>query len=149
MTIQKTSPVHRMLSRRTRSRRACARKGDDLLAPNLLDAQDDLAAAADILRRVGAFVDSCQSATLGRLDPQPLWLDDVTAALARCRDVATDWYNKQQAIIAPIATGYINYVSTMASVAATMRPLPPDAEAWMPLLDELQATLRANADAVI
>jgi hypothetical protein len=120
-----------------------------MLAPNLLDAQDDLAAAADILRQVGAFVDSCQSAAVGRLDPQPPWLDNVTATLVRCREVATDWYNSQQAIVTPITTAYITYASTMAGVTTAMNPMPSDADAWMPLLDELQAILEANTRAVI
>ena len=121
-----------------------------MLAPSLLDVEEDIAETANTLRRIGAFSESCLSAQLGQILPAPSWLDEARANLADCRAIATGWLNARPDIISPVVVCFTTYAAGFAAVVDATRASPDkiDADTWAALLIDLRDRARANSDAV-
>jgi hypothetical protein len=121
-------------------------RGKRMLAPNLLDLETDIADTANVLRRIGAFAQSCLSAQVGQIVPPPVWLDDVLGKLSDCRAIATGWLNAQIEIVPPLIICFKNYAASLSALIETTRSTTMDPDTWNALLIDLRDRAAANSD---
>jgi hypothetical protein len=119
-----------------------------MLCPHLLDAQNDIVAVANLSRRITAFTRSLGSVDVGKLSPQPSWLDSVTAEIGRAQEAADQWRTAKPEIIAPAVGAYMDYRSRFEGIARTI-PLSSDRATWTAALGRLKKQLTANATTVL
>jgi hypothetical protein len=120
-----------------------------VLCPSLIDAEDDLVSAGGVVRRISAFASALNGAQIGDLTPRPLWLDEVSATLARGRKTASVWIEEAPTILPPLTVAFVEQRSTIAAIVEQLDQLLDDPAAWPPLLDELERELRADAQQLV
>jgi predicted nuclease with TOPRIM domain len=116
-----------------------------MLAPNQIDSEEDVAAAASGLAHVTAFARSCQSIAIGKLSPQPGWLDEITATLQRTQQTAMDWFDQQPDIVPAMREAFGQYQSLFSAVTTDVNPKTTDATTWEQMLRGMHDQLIASA----
>jgi hypothetical protein len=119
-----------------------------MLAPDEIESQEAVAGVAGGVMHLSAFAESCQSATIGRLSPQPVWLDEITAMLQRTQQAAMAWFNQQPHIVPPIREAIADYQSLFDGVAQGLNPKTTDRKTWETMLGDMRDQLNQGAEAI-
>jgi hypothetical protein len=115
-----------------------------MLAPNLLNAEEDLAETANVIRDIGGFAQSCMSASLAQQEPPLDWVTDVRLRLADCSASAQRWLKAREQIIPPLSSMFIDYASLVSAAAEAVSRAAPASD-WIALLTAMRDAARANS----
>lgn len=115
-----------------------------MLAPNLLNAQEDLAETANVIRDIGGFAQSCMSASLAQQEPPLDWVTDVRLRLADCSASAQRWLKAREQIIPPLSSMFIDYASLVSAAAEAVSRAAPASD-WIALLTAMRDAARAHS----
>ena len=118
-----------------------------MLAPLLLDIEDDLAATANVLRAIDGFAESVLSASLAQQAPPILWIPEVQGALNDIRAVAQQWLQVRPTVVQPLCNPFLNYTASVSALQNTLRS-GATADDWMAALSALQKAARENSEQV-
>jgi hypothetical protein len=115
-----------------------------MLAPNVMHVKDQLAAAQQTINNVDAFAYASINTSIGKLSPDPEWLQGIRNQLKLLSISGQQWQLEKPEIWAPILTQFTNYSSLFSSFASSRDEIGDDPDAWIEVLGQLKAALNTG-----
>ena len=112
-----------------------------MLAPNVMYVKDQLAAAQQTINQVDAFAYASINTSIGKLSPDPDWLQGIRDQLKLLSGTGQQWQLEKPNIWAPLLTQFTNYSSLFSSFADSVGEIGNDREVWLEVLDQLKTAL--------
>lgn len=117
-----------------------------MLCPNVMHVSDQLASAQATINRVDSFAYASINTSIGKLSPDPDWLEQMRNQLKMLSFAGQQWQLEKPQIWAPILTQFTRYASLFSSFADSRRELADDKAAWLEVLGELKAALSTGEE---
>ncbi|HEX8071129.1 MAG TPA: hypothetical protein VF546_14330 [Pyrinomonadaceae bacterium] len=118
-----------------------------MLSPNVMHVSDQLAAAQATINKVDAFAYASINTSIGKLSPDPDWLEQVRNQLKLLSLAGQQWQLEKPNLWAPILTQFSSYASLFSSFADNRKELGDDKDIWLQALDQLKGNLNTGANA--
>lgn len=115
-----------------------------MLAPNVMHVSDQLAAAQATINKVDAFAYASINTSIGKLSPDPDWLEQVRNQLKLLSYTGQQWQLEKPNIWTPILTQFTSYASLFSSFADSRAELGDDKDVWLEALGQLKAALNTG-----
>ena len=115
-----------------------------MLAPNVMHVKDQLAAAQQTINHVDAFAYASINTSIGKLSPDPDWLQGIRDQLKLLSITGQQWQLEKPNIWAPILTQFSHYSSLFSSFADSRDEIGDDRDAWVEALGQLKAALNTG-----
>lgn len=112
-----------------------------MLAPNVMHVKDQLAAAQQTINKVDAFAYASMNTSIGKLSPDPDWLQQVREQLKFLSGTGQQWQLAKPNIWAPIFTQFKNYASLFSTFADSAKEFGDDSGVWVEVLEQLKTAL--------
>lgn len=112
-----------------------------MLCPDVIAVSEDLAIAYAAIKRLDAFAYSCMNTSIGKLSPDPDWLEPIRNELNLLSIAAAQWQRKKPDIWSSMLTQFTNYSTLFSSTAEESRQIGNDQNAWIELLTQLSNAL--------
>src|SRR5215211_1647077 len=115
-----------------------------MLAPNVTHVSDQLAAARATINMVDAFAYASINTSIGKLSPDPDWLEQIRDQLKLLSIAGQQWQLEKPQIWAPILTQFANYASLFSSFADSRGELGDDKDVWLEVLGQFKTSLNTG-----
>ena len=115
-----------------------------MLSPNVIHVSDQLAAARATINKVDAFAYASINTSIGKLSPDPDWLEQIRDQLKLLSIAGQQWQLEKPQIWAPILTQFGYYSSLFSRFAESRDELGNDTDVWLEALGQLKAALNTG-----
>ena len=112
-----------------------------MLAPNVNDTCDQLAAAYNNIIKLDALAFASMNTLVGTLQPDPTWLGKIRNRIALLSSAGAQWQKNKSTIWSEVLSPFNNYYSLFSGFTAACGSLGDDAAAWNAMLTQLSNQL--------
>jgi len=118
-----------------------------MLSPNVNAVVEQLAQAYSTVARVDAFAYAAMNSTIGKLSPDPGWLEPIRNELTLLSGAGARWQQRKPQIWSALMSQFHDHATLVSGVANVARDLGNDRGSWIELLTGLRESAARATEA--